>query len=1092
MVLAVLIGLTESSPAEPRPASESPGPIGRFRFHRVPGNLVKNSSFEHNWFHRAFTMNRRFLLLQGSDMGVGECDGHVDHWRFQGAAAPECWDTRIARSGSRSIRFDGPASGSQLVRFAGEQSSQGGGAHYASFLPMEDGLAAQVARRPIAVSAWCRTEGVPEGHEPHLVLTVECAVRARFDATAPVSVSKVSASVSYSAGSHDWEFREVRIEPAAAVQKPAAPSVQPGPDQEDEKPAGDAAPSFADADDLENAAEGKTPTVRFEGTPYWVTVTLASAGRGRVWFDDVACVEIPGPAQVNRVAHAGFEALDAAGWLRGWSRPQHWGWMRNTYYAFTGWSHRKETTPRGGGQLDRWLAFTGNASLRFQVFPGDQFAVSSEPIRLDQDRPRPLEARAMVKADNLRTLEIMAMDERGEWLPQGDFLGDDMEEPGHYNFGSTGCGTYDWTCVRKYFSPRTPVAQVRLFLCARGFDGVLTEKNLVGHVWFDDVRLFEHGVKPGQVAAASIPVQPTDAPAFFPYRITEVNLGDRLWGRNPVNVFLEWDRPEATREAAETRLEISLTSSSGVTRSFSGAAEILGSPENLGGRGVAAVSAAFEVGELCASWEQQYRLTLRLLPPNRDKPPPAATFAFGTPSKIVRGSASAHALYPGETLHLFAHLNVACGSFPDLARCDVVARGPGGEKPLGAFTDFAPLLEPQAAPDYVNTSHLLQVRASSEGFAVHPWTEPVRDHAASVRLYLRSPDGPKLLVESDPLPFGFLERIPKAEFPEVIRRTAVNEGGHLTINGAAYFPVYWTPHFGVCPEANYPPTLFGCKTLDLTKIVYSKEGMPGDEVKAELLQRVDGARRDPRFFQYELGEGEMQCQGGGWPERVRWLKLAIQWIREADPDHLINGPESWLVGHPHHNEAMKAFVPDWDVIGVEASFETQPKIRAIAGPLMKTRRTAVLVGLETYFYQSYRTLRWRGYRSVLDGASGIGLCPSGMLQSHPDKVNDLRSLNGEFRGLSPVITAAEPVERMVVHSPFVDILERELEGRRYVFAVRGSDDAGPLKARFQFPQGRRWSRVKVRFEARSLEPSPEGFEDDFHQVQTVHVYELEN
>jgi len=31
----------------------------------------------------------------------------------------------------------------------------------------------------------------------------------------------------------------------------------------------------------------------------------------------------------------------------------------------------------------------------------------------------------MVRADNLRRLEIMAQDEAGRWLPQGDFLGDD-------------------------------------------------------------------------------------------------------------------------------------------------------------------------------------------------------------------------------------------------------------------------------------------------------------------------------------------------------------------------------------------------------------------------------------------------------------------------------------------------------------------------------------------------------------------------------------------------------------------------------------------------------------------------------------------
>ncbi len=89
------------------------------------------------------------------------------------------------------------------------------------------------------------------------------------------------------------------------------------------------------------------------------------------------------------------------------------------------------------------------------MLPGDNFAVQSRPIELDQIRARPLEVRAMVKADHLRTLEIMARDEKGEWLPQGDFLGADMEEPGAYNMGTTGSGTYDWLCVRKYWLSRT-------------------------------------------------------------------------------------------------------------------------------------------------------------------------------------------------------------------------------------------------------------------------------------------------------------------------------------------------------------------------------------------------------------------------------------------------------------------------------------------------------------------------------------------------------------------------------------------------------------------------------------------------------------
>lgn len=422
--------------------------------HRLPGNLLKNSSFEHDWIHRAFAMDRRFLLLQASDMGVGESDGRVDHWRFEGVESPGCWDTAAGRSGARSIRFDRPGHATQLIRFAGEQYWRDGGAYYNDFLPMAEPLATQLARRPIIAGAWCKTDGVPEGGEPGLYLRIDCAARADFERSPSVRTSAVTGAVAFSAGTHGWEYREIRIDPSPAP-------------------------------------EGRP---HYDGTPFLVTISIDSPGKGGVaWFDDVSCVEDPSLDPPDRLPNGGFEALAPDGWAAGWLRAVPWSWFRRRYYLFTGWSHGDSERFRGGARIDDLLAFRGRRSLCLTILPGDQLAVRSAPIRLDQPSPRPIEVRAMVKADNLRTIEILASDETGEWLPQGDFLGDDMEEPGHYTMGSTGCGTYDWSCVRKYFSPRRPVKEIVLWLCARGFDGRIVEKNLVGTVWFDDVRLLEHG-----------------------------------------------------------------------------------------------------------------------------------------------------------------------------------------------------------------------------------------------------------------------------------------------------------------------------------------------------------------------------------------------------------------------------------------------------------------------------------------------------------------------------------------------------------------------------------------------------------------------
>jgi len=86
----------------------------------------------------------------------------------------------------------------------------------------------------------------------------------------------------------------------------------------------------------------------------------------------------------------------------------------------------------------------------------------------------------------------MAQDETGQWLPQQDFagmMGTDLD----YRNRIVGIGTHDWAFVRKHFAPRRPVKQLTLWLCARGMDGVLMDKNVVGAVWFDGVEVRERG-----------------------------------------------------------------------------------------------------------------------------------------------------------------------------------------------------------------------------------------------------------------------------------------------------------------------------------------------------------------------------------------------------------------------------------------------------------------------------------------------------------------------------------------------------------------------------------------------------------------------
>ncbi len=92
-------------------------------------------------------------------------------------------------------------------------------------------------------------------------------------------------------------------------------------------------------------------------------------------------------------------------------------------------------------------------------------AVHSDPIVLNQKEARPLRVSARVWADNLRWLEIMAQDERGQWLPQLDFAGAWGDDENYRN-RLIGAGTHGWESETKYFAPRHPVKSLTLWLCA--------------------------------------------------------------------------------------------------------------------------------------------------------------------------------------------------------------------------------------------------------------------------------------------------------------------------------------------------------------------------------------------------------------------------------------------------------------------------------------------------------------------------------------------------------------------------------------------------------------------------------------------------
>ncbi len=964
--LAVLGCAGPAAPVPPEPAAAPATTTEALPFAVEPLNQLFNPGFEEDWFHAAFAQNRRFLLLQSSDVGIGAPDGVPDHW----SVPPDNWDSVVSRSGRRSLHFRGPGKASQRWRWVGENGWQVGGARYGGFLPMATPLAEKVRLRPLQVGVWCKGAG-----EARLTVQVETGQRPKLEEEGGATGASLVRQASFDTACHDWQYRKLQIEPK----------------------------------DL-------------PGTPYFVTVNLES-GSGEVWFDDAEIQEKVAKDEANLVPNGNFE-VSARDYAAAWSAPQLWKWWRNEYYVWTGWSHEQSRSWRGGAHLDPLVHFDGKASLRFDVLPGDEFAVVSQPIELKQKSALPLEARAFVRADQIRGLEIMAQDERGEWLPQGDFLGDDMQNtPSSYNMGTTGSGNYEWICLRKYFSPRRPLPSLRLFLCARGFDGKRVARNLVGTVWWDDVQLYQHG-QAAPAPPARLPGEPSRGLAGRHL----LDLGERLWGDNQLRLPLgqgwEWE---------------------------------LRAPDGSLQKGKAEEAAGYRLSQLCRDASQQYQLQIRC-------GAFTSRYLLGTPAVPLELVSNAIFAYPDEKIQIFERLNLSSSELARVGKLELSETT--SKRILQKVEGSLAGLREQAAPpgDFYEARNCLRWDLNAAGQPLHAWSDPARDVILEARLWDRQG---QQLARSQPLAVGFLGKIPAPAFPAQIQSSRVDERHRLLLNGQPYLPIYWTPNFDRPHDGNYPPRLWGYPSLDLNNVA-------AGGVEAAVRQ----ARTNPKFFAYELGDGEMQLQGASWPLRLKAAGALAARLRAQDGQHLINGPESWLIGHPGHNQTLSSFTPIFDALGVEASFDEVPEADRYRG---STHPCAVLAGLEAYYYQPMESLRWRGYRALYEGCSGVGLCPSEMLKASPAHINYLRGLNAEFRGLESVLLGVP--DKSVSAEGEVQVFGR----KGYVFAMSSpACKKFPITAVFRGISG----KVKVRGEGRTLEAVGGRFQDAFSGPYTVHVYQF--
>lgn len=237
--------------------------------------------------------------------------------------------------------------------------------------------------------------------------------------------------------------------------------------------------------------------------PATVMVAIRYNGKaGSVWIRS-AKLTATDPVAPNLLANGGFEDADKEGYPLKWTKALKYRYFPpRHYYIFNTW-HNANFPNRGFAAADSLIPRFGKHSLRMIVPPGDEMMVLSDPIKLNQKEPRLIEVTAWVMTDKLCMLQIDATDEKRTRLDCFNFI----------HKAPVSIGTDGWRQIRQVFRPRTPVQSLRLALCARGVNGYTLDgtcqqpqSNVVGHIWWDEVKLTEPEGDAAELAGRGVEV----------------------------------------------------------------------------------------------------------------------------------------------------------------------------------------------------------------------------------------------------------------------------------------------------------------------------------------------------------------------------------------------------------------------------------------------------------------------------------------------------------------------------------------------------------------------------------------------------------
>jgi hypothetical protein len=975
------------------------------------GNLLRNGKFQddwltllpelknHNWNYSMESYNRRDYIPDTWDPRGS--------WRWLNADGP--W-------GQRRFVLTGPdARLSQTVNWCAVHDQR---PPYVGF-PDAGGYPRQVAL----------TSKRPEDLVRDLTLRLRVkgtAVPANAGgmtlAWAP-AMKPLEGMMAWPAGTYDWRWIEVRLPAAAWL----------------------------------NSVKGRADAP----LPETVQVTLQYTGPGGELELGEARLSAAAPAAPNLLPDGGFEELGKNGYPRGWSRPTKYRYFPpGYYYNFNTW-HNAAFDNRGIVRANELLVAGGKQSLQMIVPPGDEVAVTSDPIVLKQKEPRLLEASAWVKTDRLCMMQLDALDENGRRLDAFNFI---HKVP-------QAIGTDGWRLVRQVFRPQAPLQSVRLQLCARGVNGYTLggvapqpQANVVGTIWWDNITLREPESAAAELAGRGVKTFPEPAAAPTGIHLADWDPGDRLLGDNVL-------RAEVVNPGPARTFSLRLMFQKGPGDPFIERSKPVAVP--AGGRAVLTVP--YKVPEACDGYTE-YGGTVTLWDDDhKDQALIDSPFWFGAGTAPLTIALGAAYLPPEQKQFVRLNLLLAQGTLGQAitVRLDVIRRATGAvlqTKELPA-TPAALLAQRSKIPSALRDDfcNLLLTDLDVSGLPVQPFNDPQRNWL--IRASVRDTGG-KTLATADSPPFCRLAHEPKQP---PIQSVTIDAGNLLYVNGQPWIP--WGQCYGHNPVYDGPADPGTGNYQDLKRgfawNLYDRHGgvltraardfncrrlLPANQDLKQLdeLWQKDNLYASSAFYSSGFSLADYFKNGGGQAKTNAWLAAArtapmivsiapgieeaFGYFVPATPaqlaglkeicDHIRRATgKPVMVGHGGYwNRFEFEKVPFFDIFDPETEPLYPAPVHTDLMPLIKGQ--AKVAWLRPQMYEPVPYERWR-YHTWVELMRGV----RGWQMAHgPADPSLFRGLHGEIEHIKPAVYSKDPGPAVSIE-PWIEHWSRRHAGKTYLIAA---------------------------------------------------------